>query len=262
MARRSRPRERVMGQAPGIRAATLAGGGAGGNARFRFVARAARMLVRRAAGRPGAARTRSRMPDAPTAPIASPWRRLWRDWLAPHWPLLAVSLAMTWVVAAASAGYAKLIQLVMDGFAADASAVMVWGPLGVIALSCGERDRAVLPRDDRQPGHHPHGDRAAQDDVRAAGRHRPGAAADRGAGGAGGAVLVGHQPGRRRGARDARGHHRHPDDRGDVRRDADDRLAADARHLRDLRAGAGAGEPDRDAAPAARRRAPRRRWRR
>ena len=56
------------------------------------------------------------MPDAPTARAASPWLRLWRDWLAPHWRLLAVSLAMTGVVAVASAGYSKLIQLVMAAF--------------------------------------------------------------------------------------------------------------------------------------------------
>jgi subfamily B ATP-binding cassette protein MsbA len=73
--------------------------------------------------------------DAPTAATASPWLRLWRDWLAPHWPLLAVSVAMTWLVALSSAGYAKLIQMVMAAFEAGRSDVMWWGPLGVVVLS-------------------------------------------------------------------------------------------------------------------------------
>ena len=60
------------------------------------------------------------MPDPQTQPTrpVSPWRRLWRDWLAPHWGLLAVSLAMTALVAVASAGYSKLIQMVMTAFQA------------------------------------------------------------------------------------------------------------------------------------------------
>ena len=61
------------------------------------------------------------MPDAPTA-RRSPWWRLWRDWLAPQWRLLALSLAMTAVVALASAGYSKLIQLVMAAFQSQSPA--------------------------------------------------------------------------------------------------------------------------------------------
>jgi subfamily B ATP-binding cassette protein MsbA len=70
-------------------------------------------------------------PDRP----ASPWLRLWRDWLSPSWGLLAVSLAMTALVAVASAGYSKLIQLVMAAFQTQSPSVIWWGPLGVIALS-------------------------------------------------------------------------------------------------------------------------------
>ncbi|MFT3973988.1 MAG: ABC transporter ATP-binding protein [Amaricoccus sp.] len=65
----------------------------------------------------------------------SPWWRLWRDWLRPHWALLTISLAMTGIVALASAGYSKLIQLVMTAFQSDTSGVVWWGPAGVIALS-------------------------------------------------------------------------------------------------------------------------------
>jgi subfamily B ATP-binding cassette protein MsbA len=73
------------------------------------------------------------MPDAD--PTVSPWLRLWRTWLAPHWRLLAVSLAMTAVVSVASGGYAKLIQLVMTAFQAGSAEVIWWGPAGVILLS-------------------------------------------------------------------------------------------------------------------------------
>ncbi len=76
------------------------------------------------------------MADAPVRrPSAKLWLRLWRDWLAPNWGLLAVSLAMTAVVAVASAGYSKLIQLVMTAFQNHSESVLWWGPLGVIGLS-------------------------------------------------------------------------------------------------------------------------------
>jgi len=75
------------------------------------------------------------MLDAPSDPSAKLWFRLWRDWLAPNWGLLAVSLAMTAVVAVASAGYSKLIQLVMSAFQTHSETVLWWGPLGVIVLS-------------------------------------------------------------------------------------------------------------------------------
>ncbi len=74
--------------------------------------------------------------ETPTTRPVSPWRRLWRDWLAPHWGMLAVSLAMTGLVAVASAGYSKLIQMVMTAFQSGAEAVIWWGPAGVIGLSC------------------------------------------------------------------------------------------------------------------------------
>lgn len=79
------------------------------------------------------------MPDAPTAAATRlapvPWWRLWRDWLAPYWGLLTVSLLMTAVVAVASAGYSKLIQQVIEAFQNRSPGVLWWGPLGVIVLS-------------------------------------------------------------------------------------------------------------------------------
>src|SRR5262245_28435324 len=101
--------------------------------RFRLCDRPGRMLVRPAAGTSPAPLAGPIMLDAPTA--RSPWLRLWRDWLSPHWALLAVSLAMTGVVAVASAGYSKLIQLVMSAFQGGSPSVIWWGPLGVIGLA-------------------------------------------------------------------------------------------------------------------------------
>jgi subfamily B ATP-binding cassette protein MsbA len=49
--------------------------------------------------------------------------------------MLGLALAMAIVVAVASAGYSKLIQLVMAAFESEDLSVIWWGPLGVIALS-------------------------------------------------------------------------------------------------------------------------------
>lgn len=75
------------------------------------------------------------MTEQKTATPSSPWWRLWHGWLQPHWGLLAISLAMTAIVAVASAGYSKLIQLVMSAFERGTPEVVWWGPLGVIALT-------------------------------------------------------------------------------------------------------------------------------
>ncbi len=66
---------------------------------------------------------------------ASPWRMLWRGWLHPHGRMLAMALGFAIIVAIASAGYSKLIQLVMEAFEARAVSVMWWGPLGVMTLA-------------------------------------------------------------------------------------------------------------------------------
>ncbi len=75
------------------------------------------------------------MPDAAADPTVKLWMRLWRDWLSPSWGLLLFSLAMTAVVAVASAGYSKLIQMVMTAFQDHSPSVLWWGPLGVVLLS-------------------------------------------------------------------------------------------------------------------------------
>ena len=75
------------------------------------------------------------MPETETARTTDLWRRLWREQLAHQWKLLALSLAMTAVVSLATAGYSKLIQLVMAAFQSGSSSVIWWGPLGVILLS-------------------------------------------------------------------------------------------------------------------------------
>ena len=74
-------------------------------------------------------------PTTETARTTDLWRRLWREQLAHQWKLLALSLAMTAVVSLATAGYSKLIQLVMAAFQSGSSSVIWWGPLGVILLS-------------------------------------------------------------------------------------------------------------------------------
>jgi subfamily B ATP-binding cassette protein MsbA len=76
---------------------------------------------------------RAKAPTAP--PQASPFWRLWRDWLAPHWVLLAVAVAMTAVVSVAAAGYSKLIQMVMTAFDRSDPSVLWWGPAGVVGLT-------------------------------------------------------------------------------------------------------------------------------
>ena len=76
------------------------------------------------------------MREAETARTVEPWRRLWRDWLAPHRGMLGFALLMTGIVALASAGYSKLIQLVMTAYQQGTPSVIWWGPLGVIGLSC------------------------------------------------------------------------------------------------------------------------------
>ena len=58
------------------------------------------------------------MASRPRIPIS--WWRLWRGWLRPQWRLIALALVMTWVVALASAGYSKLIQMVMTAFQSGA----------------------------------------------------------------------------------------------------------------------------------------------
>ena len=77
------------------------------------------------------------MPDAPQPdPVpVRPYLRLWRDWLAPHWMLMTLAIAMTVVVAAANGAYAKLIQVVMTAFEAKEQGAVWWAPAAVLALT-------------------------------------------------------------------------------------------------------------------------------
>lgn len=76
------------------------------------------------------------MSDAPTSPSGlSPYRRLWRDWLSRSWKMVVISFVMMVLVAVASAGYSKLIQMVMEAFQSGDFSVIWWGPLGVVALT-------------------------------------------------------------------------------------------------------------------------------
>ncbi len=97
-----------------------------------------RMLGPPSAGTlPGAAPTGPPMPDSlpPVSELARPYLRLWREWLIPHWMLLALAIGMTVIVAAASGAYAKLIQLVMAAFEAKDHTAIWWAPAAVLALT-------------------------------------------------------------------------------------------------------------------------------
>jgi subfamily B ATP-binding cassette protein MsbA len=63
------------------------------------------------------------------------YARLWRDWMRPHWRLLALAALCMAVMAAAASGYAKLIELVTDAFDAGRMSAMYWGPAAVIVLT-------------------------------------------------------------------------------------------------------------------------------
>ncbi len=64
-----------------------------------------------------------------------PYRRLWRDWLLKYYGIIAVGVFAMLIGAATSAGYAKGIQLVMQGFENADPDVIWWGPLTILALT-------------------------------------------------------------------------------------------------------------------------------
>lgn len=61
--------------------------------------------------------------------------RMWRDWLAPHWGKMVVSVMLMAIVAVATAGYAKFMEWVITALQDTASGVIWWGPLGIVALT-------------------------------------------------------------------------------------------------------------------------------
>lgn len=60
--------------------------------------------------------------------------RLWRDWLRGHAAVLGFTFLLMMIVAAAAAGYAKFMQVIIAAFEVSSPTVIWWGPLGIIAL--------------------------------------------------------------------------------------------------------------------------------
>jgi ATP-binding cassette, subfamily B, bacterial MsbA len=63
------------------------------------------------------------------------YRRLWRDWVSRYWRLLLIVLVVMVIEALASAGYSKLMQVVIAAYEDRRFDVIWWGPLSVIALT-------------------------------------------------------------------------------------------------------------------------------
>ncbi|GLQ33882.1 ABC transporter permease [Amylibacter marinus] len=71
----------------------------------------------------------------PNRSASQAYGRLWRDWLRPYRATLFLTLMLMVIVALASAGYAKFIQMVIEGFETASNSVIWWGPLGIIVLT-------------------------------------------------------------------------------------------------------------------------------
>ncbi|MGO4388268.1 ABC transporter ATP-binding protein [Microvirga sp. 2YAF29] len=63
-------------------------------------------------------------------------RRLWRDWMRPHLKTLVIVMVLIGLVAGTSSLYTFLIKLAFDAFASQDAAVLQYGPLVVIAVTC------------------------------------------------------------------------------------------------------------------------------
>lgn len=76
---------------------------------------------------------------APSAkPNHSALRRLWRDWLKPYAPWIALNLVAIAGVAAATAGYPLLINWAFERVSANDGAALFFTPLWVILLTSGK----------------------------------------------------------------------------------------------------------------------------
>jgi len=64
-----------------------------------------------------------------------PYRRLWRDWLLKYRGILLIGVLAMVIGALTSAGFAKGIQLVMQGFESADPSVIWWGPLTILLLT-------------------------------------------------------------------------------------------------------------------------------
>ncbi|MBA3324737.1 MAG: ABC transporter ATP-binding protein [Rhodobacteraceae bacterium] len=75
-----------------------------------------------------------RRPDP--GPVSSrPYLRLWREWLVKERRLYIFGLVLMALTAAATAGYAKLMQLIVAAFESGEYSVMYWGPAAVLGLT-------------------------------------------------------------------------------------------------------------------------------
>lgn len=63
------------------------------------------------------------------------YRRLWRDWIAPYNKLILSSFLLMIITALASAGYSKIIQLILNAYDAADASVIYWGPAGIIGIA-------------------------------------------------------------------------------------------------------------------------------
>lgn len=73
--------------------------------------------------------------ETPRLNARQAYGRLWRQWLAPHWPKLLIALFCMVIVAVATAGYAKFMEWVISALESKSFAVIWWGPIGIIALT-------------------------------------------------------------------------------------------------------------------------------
>lgn len=73
--------------------------------------------------------------ETPRLNARQAYGRLWRDWLAPHWPTLLIALFFMVIVAFATAGYAKFMEWVISALETESFAVIWWGPIGIVALT-------------------------------------------------------------------------------------------------------------------------------
>ncbi|PLS23583.1 ABC transporter ATP-binding protein [Neptunicoccus cionae] len=73
--------------------------------------------------------------DTPQLNARAAYGRLWREWLAPHWPKMLLATFFMLIVALATAGYAKFMEWVISALEVKDASVIWWGPAGIVALT-------------------------------------------------------------------------------------------------------------------------------
>lgn len=73
--------------------------------------------------------------ETPQLNARAAYGRLWRDWLAPHWPKMLLATVFMLIVALATAGYAKFMEWVISALEHKDASVIWWGPAGIVALT-------------------------------------------------------------------------------------------------------------------------------